>query len=179
MRPVTALSPISRVNRFPKIERRLPLQIENVKRQFEQETRPSDRRWPSRSEMEPHGRMGEFFRSSGGFWSRPSDHPPHPVSGNKGRLCRHARQTSEIVPARPPMTKQASPAKAISRLRASPMPHGMTTVAGQSGSGISPGVMMLTTSPPAFTALCAATRVAGLPQPLTTVIPKRARSSPT
>ena len=58
------------------------------------------------------------------------------------------------------------------------MPHGMTTVAGQSGSGISSDGRMLTTSPPAATARCAATRVAGLPQPLMTAMPRRASSSP-
>ncbi len=106
-------------------------------------------------------------------------HPPCPTSGNNGRLCSQARHTSEIVPARPPMTMQASPDSAINRLRASPMPLGITTVAGQSAAGISPGGMMLTTrQPPAVSARSAATRVAGLPQPLTTVIPSFASSAP-
>lgn len=89
-----------------------------------------------------------------------------------------ARHTSEIVPARPPMTMHASPANAINRFRASPMPHGITTVAGQSDGGISSGGTMLTTKPPAFTACSAATLVAGLPQPLMTVMRSRANSAP-
>jgi hypothetical protein len=82
------------------------------------------------------------------------------------------------VPALPPITKQASPASAMSRLRASPIPHGMTTVAGQSAEGIWSGGMTLTTSPPARTARSAATLVAGLPHPLTIVIPSLAINSP-
>ena len=70
-----------------------------------------------------------------------------------------------MVPARPPMTMQASPASAISKLRASPIPHGMTTVAGQSDEGISSGGMMLTTNPPASTARSAAILVAGAAAP--------------
>ena len=60
----------------------------------------------------------------------------------------------------------------------SPMPHGMSTLHGQSVTPISSEGMMLTTIPPAASARSAATRVAGLPQPLTTVIPRRASSSP-
>ncbi len=70
------------------------------------------------------------------------------------------------------------PAKAIRRLRASPIPHGITTVAGQSGEGISSGGMILTTNPPALTACSAAILVAGLPHPLTTVMPNRAKRAP-
>ncbi len=36
----------------------------------------------------------------------------------------------KIVPARPPMIRQASPARAIRRLQASPIPQGISTVAG-------------------------------------------------
>lgn len=124
------------------------------------------------------GKDGEFLRSSGGLFGRDSDQPPHPTSGRSGRLCNQARQTSEMVPARPPMTRQASPDRAMSRLRASPMPHGTTTVAGQSGGGIRSGGMMLNTRPPAAMARSAATRVAGLPQPLTRVMPCCASSAP-
>src|SRR3954452_4058482 len=76
---------------------------------------------------------------------------------------------------------QPSPANAIRRLRASPIPHGMTTVAGQSGEGISSDGMMLTTNPPAFTACSAAILVAGLPHPLTTlcrIAPKERQLGP-
>jgi hypothetical protein len=124
------------------------------------------------------GRIGEFFLSSGGFASRPSDQPPQPTSGSRGRLCSQAKQTSEIVPALPPITMQASPDRAMSKFRASPIPQGTTTVAGQSDAGISPGGTMLSTMPPAAIARSAATRVTGLPQPLTTVIPRLARSVP-
>ncbi len=141
-------------------------------------TNPNSFRRASNSEGEFQPNTCEFFRSSGGFAGRLSDHPPHPKRGSRGRLCSQARQTSEIVPARPPMTIQASPARAISKFRASPMPQGMTTVAGHSADGISSGGMMLTTRPPACSARSAATRVAGLPQPLTSVIPRRARSAP-
>lgn len=125
---------------------------------------PKSRKAASNSERDFQHNTGEFFRSSGGFPGRLPDHPPHPKRGSRGRLCSQARQTSEIVPARPPITIHASPAKAISKFRASPMPQGMTTVAGQSAEGISSGGMMLTTRPPACKARSAATRVAGLPQ---------------
>lgn len=142
------------------------------------QARPRLRMWTSSSAAEPHGNIGEFFRSSGGLDGSPSDQPPCPTSGNNGRLCSQARQTSEMVPARPPMTMHASPERAIKRLRASPIPLGMTTVAGQSAGGIWSGGMMLTTRPPEARACSAATLVAGLPQPLTTVTPSRARSAP-
>ncbi len=58
------------------------------------------------------------------------------------------------------------------------MPQGITTVAGQSAAGIWSGGMMLSTSPPAPIARSAATRVAGLPQPLTTVMPSFAINAP-
>src|SRR5262249_980758 len=64
------------------------------------------------------------------------------------------------------------------RLRASPMPHGTTTVAGQSGGGIVSGGTMLRTKPLARIARSAATLVAGLPQPLTSVMPRLAKASP-
>ena len=64
------------------------------------------------------------------------------------------------------------------RLRASPIPQGSTTVAGQSDGGISSGGTMLSTRPFAWMARSAATRVAGLPQPLTTVMPSLASASP-
>lgn len=136
------------------------------------------RSWVSSSAQDRQGRITEFCLSSGGWEGSESDHPPQPTSGSSGRRCSQAKQTSDIVPARPPITMQASPAKAISRLRPSPMPHGMTTVAGQSEAGISSGGMMLTTRPPASMACWAATLVAGLPQPLITVMPSRARSLP-
>ena len=79
---------------------------------------------------------------------------------------------------RPPITIQASPARAISRLRASPMPQGMRTLQGQFSRLMSSEGTMLTTSPPEASARSAATRVAGLPQPLITVMPSLARSSP-
>jgi hypothetical protein len=141
-------------------------------------TRPSLRSCCSSSDAVDHGRICEFWRSSGGFEGRLFDHPPCPTRGSSGRRCSQARQTSEMVPARPPMTMQASPDSAMSRLRASPIPHGTTTVAGQSGGGISSGGTMLKTNPPAATARSAATRVAGLPQPLTTVIPSEASRVP-
>lgn len=132
----------------------------------------------SSSAIELHGRMGEFCLSSGGFDGRSWDQPPQPMRGSRGRLCSQARQTSDFVPARPPITMQASPASAISRFLASPIPLGMTTVAGQSAGGISPDGTMLTTMPPASIARSAATCVAGLPQPLTTVTPILANSAP-
>lgn len=141
-------------------------------------TRSRLRSRDSSSSTERHGRITEFCLSSGGFDGSESDQPPQPTNGSSGRLWSQARHTSEIVPARPPITMQASPANAISRFRASPIPHGMTTVAGQSGEGISSGGMMLTTNPPAFTACSAAILVAGLPHPLTTVMPHRAKSAP-
>src|SRR5690242_12133388 len=76
--------------------------------------------------------ISEFFRSSGGFCSSWSDQPPHPTRGNRGLLCSHAKQTSEIVPARPPTTIQASPESAIIRFLASPIPQGIKIVHGQS-----------------------------------------------
>ena len=106
-------------------------------------TKPSRRRFSSISATELHGRIGELSRSSGGLAGNSSDQPPQPTSGSKGRLCSQARWTSDLVPARPPITMQASPASAIKRLRASPMPHGRTTVAGHSGGGISSGGTML------------------------------------
>ena len=141
-------------------------------------TNPSLRRCSSSSAVVVQGKISEFFRSSGGFDGRPSDHPPCPMRGSSGRLCSHARQTSEMVPALPPMTMQASPDKAMSKLRASPMPQGTTTVAGQSGGGMWSGGTILNTRPPAAIARSAATLVAGLPQPLTKVIPSEAKSAP-
>jgi hypothetical protein len=80
-------------------------------------TNPSCRICASSSSMLDHGRMGALFRSSGGLPGSPLDQPPYPTNGNSGRRCSQARHTSEIVPARPPMTMHASPASAISRLR--------------------------------------------------------------
>lgn len=141
-------------------------------------TSPSSRRRASSDAASLQGRMRESRRSSGGSPGSASDQPPHPTSGRSGRRCSHARWTSDFVPARPPITMQASPASAMSRLRASPMPHGTTTVAGQLPSGITSGGMMLRTSPPAAIARSAATRVAGLPHPLTTVSPSAASNAP-
>jgi hypothetical protein len=140
--------------------------------------RPNSPSLSSRSPIELQERILELPRSSGGFCSSRSDHPPQPVSGRRGLWCNHARQTSEIVPALPPITMQASPAKAMSRLRASPMPQGISTLQGQFSKPISSDGTMLTTSPPAARARSAATRVAGLPHPLTRVTPRRASSSP-
>ena len=41
-----------------------------------------------------------------------SDQLLQPTSGSNGRRCSHAKHTSEMVPARPPMTMHASPARA-------------------------------------------------------------------
>ena len=136
------------------------------------------RRLACNSAIELHGRICELARSSGGLEGSSSDQPPQPTRGSSGRRCSQARCTSDLVPARPPMTMHASPARAIRRLRASPMPHGTTTVAGQSGGGIVSGGTMLRTKPFARIARSAATLVAGLPQPLTRVIPSLARASP-
>jgi len=141
-------------------------------------TKPNSASCSSSSFALAQGSIRDRFRSSGGCSGSASDQPPQPTNGSKGRLCNHARQTSEIVPALPPMTMQASPASAISRFLASPTPQGITTVAGQSLSGISSGGMMLTTRPPIANARSAANRVAGLPHPLTTVMPNRANVSP-
>lgn len=141
-------------------------------------TRLSVRSCDSSWTTERQGSIREFRRSSGGLDGSPSDQPPQPTNGSSGRLWSQARHTSEIVPARPPITMQASPANAIIRFRASPMPHGITTVAGQSGEGISSDGTMLTTNPPAFAACSAAILVAALPHPLMTVMPSRAKRAP-
>ena len=73
---------------------------------------------------------------------------------------------TEIVPARPPITRQASPASAIIKFRASPIPQGIRTLQGQFSVWMSSEGIMLTTVPPAASARSAATRVAGLPHPL-------------
>ena len=115
-----------------------------------------------------HARIGASARSSGGFRGNWSDHPPHPTSGRSGRRWSHARHASEIVPALPPITMQASPAKAMITLRALPIPHGIRIEHGKSLRPISSSGMTATTSPPPRNADSAAAKVAGLPHPETT-----------